>query len=206
MKPILSIAVLVFLAAQSAPAQIVVKRPFFNLNSTNRPPFHVYSDYQVPENHGAPSGWIGDYRDILMDANCPENPHSGKTCIKVTYTAQSSKYADWAGFFWQNPPNNNGDIDGGINLTGAKKLTFWARGAKGDEMIDAFKMGGTLGAYPDTDTVGLYNIQLETKWTLYEIDLSHVDTSYISGFFAVIWKRFLNPKGFVIYLDDIKIE
>ena len=169
-------------------------------------PFYVYRDARSNENHGAPSGWMGDFRDIIIDLNCEDSPYSGDSCVRIIYTAEGSKFAYWAGMTWQYPANNTGYIDGGINLSGAKKLTFWVRGDKGGEIIDAFKFGGTLGAYPDTDSVGIYQIMLSHEWTQYEIDLADCDLSYISSLFCWVANRYSNPNGFVIYIDEIRIE
>ena len=49
----------------------------------------------------------------------------------MSYTASDG----WGGVVWQNPANNWGDKPGGWNLTGAKKLSFWARGDKGGEKV-----------------------------------------------------------------------
>src|SRR5687767_3776423 len=68
--------------------------------------FRVYTDANSPDNHYAPSGWMGDWGDIKLDAAYMENPHSGTTSIKVVYTAQKTQGANWAGIYWQNPPNN----------------------------------------------------------------------------------------------------
>lgn len=169
-------------------------------------PFYVYEDYDSTLNHGAPSGWMGDYRDIIIDETYHKNPYSGKTCIKIVYTAEASRFAYWAGILWQFPANNSGDIDGGIDFTGAEKLTFWARGEEGNEIIDAFKMGGNLGAYPDTDTIGIYDVMLNKEWTKYEIDLTGCDVSYISGLFMWVASKHRNPDGIIFYLDEIRIE
>jgi len=170
-------------------------------------PFHVFYDGgDHGKNHGAPSGWMGDFRDLMMSTECVENPYSGKSCIKVTYMAQGSKYANWAGVIWQNPPNNWGELDGGLNLTGARKVTFWARGERGGEVIDAFKFGGIVGAYPDSDSTCISRVVLRSEWTRYEIDLTQCDLSYISGLFCFVFSRFSNPEGCTIYLDDIRLE
>jgi len=179
-----------------------------------KPPLYIYRDAHDPQNlmapdpvnHGAPSGWMGDYRDLIMQADCKTNPHSGNSCIAITYTANASKYAGWAGMIWQCPANNGGELDGGYDLTGARKLSFWARGEKGGEFIEAFKFGGTLGPYPDSGSTGIYRIALKKEWTYYEIDLTHCDTSYISGLFLWAASKFRNPRGMTFYLDDIKVE
>ena len=74
-------------------------------------PFYVYCDAASSLNHGAPSGWMGDFRDIVINLNSKDNPYSGDSCIEITYTAEGSKYAYWAGMAWQNPANNAGYIE-----------------------------------------------------------------------------------------------
>ena len=169
-------------------------------------PFYIYKDFNLRDNHGVPSGWMGDYRDLILDMNCTNNPQSGATCIRFSYSAMGSRYADMAGVMWQNPANNMGDIDGGGDLTGATQLVFWARGENGGEIIDAFTFGGTGGAYPDSDKTSLPFIRLTQEWTRYTIDLSTCDLSYISSFFGWVAARFNNRSGFTIYLDEIALE
>ena len=89
-------------------------------------PYYIYKDFNLRDNHGVPSGWMGDYRDLMLDMNWTNNPQSGASCIRFSYTAAGSRYADMAGVMWQNPANNMGDIDGGVDLTGATQLVFWA--------------------------------------------------------------------------------
>ena len=169
-------------------------------------PMSVYGDGNAWEQHGAPSGWMGDFRDLRMDQKWTNNVHGGTACIKITYTAQGSRYANMVGVMWQHPANNDGTIDGGLDLRSAKRVTFWARGEEGGEMIESFFFGGALGAYPDTDKTSINNIYLNKEWTQYEIDLAGLDLSYISCFFGWATGRFNNPKGMVFYLDDIRVE
>ena len=169
-------------------------------------PFYVYRDFGVPVNHGSPSGWIGDYRDLRIEMDHRTNVFAGASCISFTYTAQGSRYTEMAGMQWQSPANNSGDIDGGVNLSHATKLTFWARGEKGGEYISEFSVGGTLGAYPDTGKVGIQDILLHPDWTYYEIDLTSTDMSYISCFFGWVANRYHNRDGFTFYVDEVKFE
>lgn len=168
--------------------------------------FRVYTDANSPDNHYAPSGWMGDWGDIKLTTAHFENPHGGSTCMKIQYTAQSTQGANWAGMYWQNPPNNWGSEDGGYDLTGVSKFTFWARGEKGGEKIEEFRVGGIPGEYPDSDIAGIGPILLNKEWTQYEIDLGDKDMSFISGGF--MWSANVdgNPEGFVLYLDDMVYE
>jgi hypothetical protein len=166
--------------------------------------FAVYIDRFNVKNHYVPSGYMGDYGDIAVDDGCKINPENGKTCIKITYTAKGSQGAGWMGIYWQNPANNWGSQMGGFDLTGYKKLEFWAKGDKGGEVISEFKMGGITGTYPDSDSTSIGPITLTPEWKKYEIDLKGLDLSYISGGLELSASSKDNPQGFVIYLDDIK--
>ena len=169
-------------------------------------PFYVYEDFMSSKNHFAPSGWMGDFGDLQLDQSCSESPENGKNCIKITYTAKMAQGAGWTGIFWQQPANNWGDKKGGYDLTGAKKLTFWAKGAKGGEKIAEFKMGGITGVYPDSDSAVFGPVELTNKWQQFSIDLDGKDLSCIIGGFCFAASKDDNPNGFVIYLDDIVFE
>ena len=168
-------------------------------------PFFVYTEYTSGKDHFIPSGWMGDYGDITLDENWQENPHSGETCIKITYSAKATQGNRWAGIYWQNPANNWGTVDGGFDLTGASKLTFWARGEKGGEKAE-FKVGGIRNRYSDSAVAGLGPVVLSKEWRKYEIDLKGKDMSYIIGGFCWVTNQVSNPEGCTFYLDDIKYE
>jgi len=168
--------------------------------------FYIYSDKGAPTNHFVPSGWMGDYGDLKVDDGATANPHAGKTAIKWTYTALGKQGAGWAGAFWQSPANNWGDRTGGYDLTAYKRLTFWARGEKGDEKIATFKVGGINGEHGDSDAIEMGPVTLGKEWKKYTIDLAGKNLSNIIGGFAWSASRDDNPDGFVIYLDDIRFE
>ena len=168
--------------------------------------FGVYADKRSPDNHYIPSGWMGDYGDIKMNDQAMEKPHSGTTCIEFTYTAKKSQNQGWAGVYWQNPANNWGTKKGGFDLTGMTKITFWARGAKGGEIIQKFTVGGIKGTYPDTAVVEFGPVELTDTWKEYTINLAGKDLSYISGGFGWVTTADLNSQGATFYLDDIKFE
>ncbi|MBI4353264.1 MAG: hypothetical protein HY593_04980 [Candidatus Omnitrophica bacterium] len=168
--------------------------------------FYVYSDANVKTNHYTPSGWMGDYGDLKMNERHADNPQSGASCIQVVYNGKAAQGALWAGIYWQNPPNNWGAKQGGYDLTGAKKLTFWVRGQKGGERIEEFKVGGITGEYPDSDAAGIGPIVLTADWQELTIDLEGKDLSSISGGFAWTTNVDANPEGCAFYLDEIKYE
>ena len=169
-------------------------------------PFNVYTDKNARGNHFAPSGWMGDYSDVSFNDSWKESPHSGATCIKIAYSPNVSQGARWTGMYWQNPPNNWGDRKGGFDLTGAKKLSFWARGEKGGERIEEIKIGGLSGTYPDSDTASIGPIILTKDWQQYIIGLEGIDLSYISGGFCWSTNIDVNPEGATFYFDDMRYE
>ena len=79
----------------------------------------------------AASGYMGNAGAIAMETSA-DAPHSGKSALKVQYKAADN----WGGVVWQSPADDWGEKPGGFDLEGAKKLTFWARGAKGGEKVE----------------------------------------------------------------------
>jgi hypothetical protein len=172
-------------------------------------PFYVYADSGSLDNHFIPSGWMPATagKDLKMDTNWKNYPFSGDTCIRIEYKNNSG--TRWAGVYWQQPANNWGHVpDAGYDLQGATKLTFWARGDKGDEIVQEFKIGGIVsGEYIDSDSVSVGPIRLSKEWKQYEIDLRGKDLSYVIGGFAWATNIDMNdPEGIVFYLDEIKYD
>jgi hypothetical protein len=169
--------------------------------------FYVYADKNSPDNHFIPSGYMGDYSDITLVPDAMENPHAGTTSIKITYSNKASNGARWAGIYWQQPANNWGSQENaGFNIAGATKLTFWARGEKGGERIEEFKMGGISGMFSDSGTAGIGPVVLTPEWTQYTIDVSAKNLTYVIGGFAWSTNLDVNPDGCTFYLDDIRYE
>ena len=169
-------------------------------------PFYIYADRSTAGNHFIPSGWMGDYGDLKYDGASKEDPYLGDTCVKIIYSGKATQGARWAGIFWQNPANNWGNTDAGFDLSKATKLTFWARGEKGGERIEEFKVGGIMGEFSDSDSATIGPVLLNKEWTQYTIDLKGKDMSYIIGGFAWSANVDNNPEGATFYLDEIKFE
>ncbi len=177
------------------------------MKKSEKMPFDVYTERTSVSNHFIPSGWMGDYGDLKIDEGWTADPHMGITCIRIVYSGQVSQGARWVGIFWQSPPNNWGQAkDAGYDLSAATKLTFWARGEKGGERIEEFKMGGISGDYPDSDVAGIGPVVLTPQWKQYTIDLAGKDLSYVIGGFCFATNVDVNPDGCVFYLDDIRYE
>lgn len=183
--------------------------------------FFIFTERGSRLNHYIPSGWMGDYGDLKFNQGWKENvdkPKTSKkaaageakdeTCIQVKYTAERKQGAGWAGIYWQNPANNWGDKRGGFDLSGYKKLKFWARGEKGGEIVDKFFIGGITGQTEegDSDEASLSPVELTKDWKEYSIDLTGLDLSHIIGGFGMAANAEVNPNGFTIYVDEIRLE
>jgi hypothetical protein len=97
-------------------------------------------------------------------------------------------------------------VDKGYDLSKANKVTFWARGSKGGERIEEFKVGGIMGEFSDSDSSGIGPVILNKDWTQYTIDLKGKDMSYVIGGFCWATNIDVNPDGATFYLDEIKYE
>ena len=159
-------------------------------------PCVIYDEAGRPDPYAA-SGYMGNTGAIHLVDACRTQPHSGATCLQVTFAAK-----DWGGVVWQSPANDWGTKPGGFNLTGAHKLSFWARGAHGGEKVD-FKFG-LLGAnvkFHDSAS-GEVKTTLTPVWKQYSINLAGKDLSQIkTGFVFVVAG---SPTTF--FLDDIKYQ
>jgi len=166
-----------------------------------RLPFTVYDEKGSTNNHYIASGWMGNTKGLKLDEGYTTDPHSGKTCLRCEYSATS----DWAGIVWQDPANDWGDQAGGWNLTGAKKLKFWARGEKGGEPV-SFKFGvlGLDKKYPDSATGSANDGKLTKEWKEYTIDLEGKDLTRIKTGF--VWTVEGQSAPVVFFLDDIRFE
>ena len=181
------------------------------------PIFPVYTDAAAQDNHFVPSNWMGDGEvpgRVALTECWTENPHSGTTAIKISYTQEVN---GWAGMYWVEPAENQGDRPGGIDLTGAKRVTFWARthtpGAQVKFIIGGVGYntwnGNTLcgqpnGSHPDSVCPKIEQVEtLNATWTKYIIDLSATprDLKKVVGGFGWVAEQ---PLTF--YLDDIVYE
>jgi hypothetical protein len=143
---------------------------------------------------------MGDVSDIRLSGAYEKTRTPGFPCLQVKYAALGE--AGWAGVMWQNPANNWGTVDGGYNLKRAKKLSFWARGAKGGEIIE-FILGGASSVFPDSDALTTGDIRLTAEWKHYLLDVSQANLSYISSGFGFVLKQPQHPTGCTFYLDEV---
>jgi hypothetical protein len=164
-------------------------------------PLIVYDEADRAKPAYAPTGWMGDVKSLKLDLAWSEKPHAGKTCIRADFKAKEG----WAGVVWQSPANDWGDKPGGWDLSGAKKLTFHARGGKGSEKL-AFEFGllGKDKRYSDSAKGKLDGVTLSTEWKEFSFDLKGLDLKRIKTGFAFIVSAQGGPVTF--YLDDIRFQ
>jgi hypothetical protein len=153
------------------------------------------------------SGYMGDGQQesqyIQLSEACTENPYSKPLCIKIAYKPGS---IGWGGFYWQNKADNWGEFKGmELSKAGYKKLTFWARGKNGTEVVE-FKARGINAPgkrFKDSFEVSSGKVILGTTWKQYTLNLAGADLSCVIGGFCWVASARANPNGLTFYLDDI---
>lgn len=157
------------------------------------------------------SGWMGDgelgRKYVEFSAADSTTPHSAPSCIKVSYTPGS---IGWAGIYWQNQPDNWGDKPGtNYSNRSISKVSFWAKGARGGEVVE-FKSGGIENGnkkFRDSFVATTGRVTLTAEWRPYQIDLRGANLSSVIGGFAWVVSRDNNStKTVSFFLDDIYFE
>jgi hypothetical protein len=193
----------------------------------------VSTDVSAPASHFYARGQLPDQSSaVTMNGSWTNNPHSGATCTRCTYSPQGE---DFGGFYLLNGilvgvsplpyfgesvvPNTSMPVAGftGLDLSGAVLLSFWARGEDGGEQIQFF-MGGVgrdagsglaINPYPDSTPrfpqLGK-TIKLTRNWRKYSISLRGLNLTNVMGGFAWVADAKHNPTGAVFYLDDIQYQ
>jgi hypothetical protein len=109
--------------------------------------------------------------------------------------------------YWLSPANNWGDKPP-KRIQGATKITFWAAGQKGGEIVE-FKAGGVSGkTCVDSFEASTGKIALTKEWKHYEIRLQRGKAAIPTvGSFAWVAASDGNPSsGIVFYVDGIRYE
>jgi glycosyl hydrolase family 2 len=164
-------------------------------------PLVLYDDAEGSAPTYVPAGWMGNVRAIKMDRAWTDRPHSGKTCVRVDYGEKEN----WGGVVWQHPEGDWGDRPGGWDLSGATRLSFCARGEKGDETV-SFEFGliRKEKRFFDTAAGKLEKVRLTRDWKQYSLDLKGKDLKRIKTGFA--WVVAAEGAPVTFYLDDIRYE
>lgn len=162
-------------------------------------PFRLYTDRSTQAPY-VPSGFMGNVAAIALNEDSDVQPHSGTSCIQASYRASDA----WGGVLWQSPPNDwKGEQPGGLDLSGAKALEFWVRGAEGDEVVN-FMIGVVDGNVPyrDSAKAELKEIRLTREWQKHRLPLDGADLSRIKTGFG--WSLAGQGKPVTFFVDDIE--
>ena len=153
-----------------------------------------------------PSGWMGDgefntkYLSFMRKWSTVDDKEV--MVIRIEYS-QGPK--GWAGIYWQYPDKNWGERPG-KNLLGAKRISFYAKGEHGGEIVE-FKSGGITGdQYRDSFEKSLGKQRLSNAWTKYVIDLSKEDLSSVIGAFAWVAAGSDNSGHIIVYITNLMVE
>jgi hypothetical protein len=108
------------------------------------------------------------------DCSGDRSPAAIGTCYKFTYMPVPGGLG-WGGVYWQYPANNWGNMPGLDVASGATKVSFWAKGAAGGEVLEIVAGGIGIGAtpvppYPDK-IKGDQKFTLTSSWAQYSLTL-----------------------------------
>jgi hypothetical protein len=164
------------------------------------------------ENAFYPTGYMGDgeygQEYVKFNGAYDKDPNTAPTCIQISYTFGPK---GWAGIYWQNKPDNWGDLPGNdYSKKGFKKIVFFAKGQNGDEVVE-FKAGGindTKKPYHDSFEETLGRVTLSKDWKKYTIDVSSANLSSVIGGFCWVASRDFNSshKTIIFQIDNIYFE
>ena len=161
-------------------------------------PFYVYQDGDHTPYF--PSAYMGNHKAISVDLKSTEEVYSGTSALKLSYKDSDN----WYGLGLVTPADDWGDIEGGYDLSGATKFSFWAKASEN-------KLTATIGfglikndkAFPDS-VIERKDIKLTTKWKKYTLKLDHQDMSCIRSGLVIFSSA--NGLPHQIYIDDVVFE
>ncbi|MCA9514386.1 MAG: hypothetical protein KC635_05545, partial [Myxococcales bacterium] len=146
------------------------------------------------DDYYGPSGFFpeGEANNVDATVACPMRAgDQAGLCHGFTWTPGSGGFA---GVWWQNPDGNWGDGPGLLIAEGATKVTFWAWGATGGEVVKF------LAGYPsDGFERDSGEITLTTTPTEYSVNLIGADYTDVAGGFGWVTAA----GGVTFYVDDI---
>jgi len=146
---------------------------------------------------------IGSKRKVHLDKASASAAHSPPDAWKIAF----DKSGGFAGVCWKNQAGNEGELPGAdLSKGGYRRISFWAKGAKGGEVAE-FRAGG-LGnvktRYRDSFDLSAGNLKLLPTWSEYSIYVSDADLSSVMTPFCVLMHQEDNPEGAEVYLDDVQ--
>jgi hypothetical protein len=194
----------------------------YNANGASPPAavsIHVMGGRSVKlDAQAIPAGWMANGHDptTFISLGAGDRCRAGSPCRRIDYRSGSG----WAGIYWWplacgetgDEPSWRKARSGvcALNLAqiggfapGRARLSLWARGQKGGEVV-SFQVGGRDILPTPACSLGL--IRLEADWKRYEIDLATADLTRVVGLFAWTATEIDNPKGATFYLQDVQFE
>jgi len=155
------------------------------------------------------SGKIGDSADLSIQAGQCDSPDSRPGCLRIEYSpSQDFSPNHWAGVYFQYPENNWG-ASPGRNLTGATRISFWAK--SDPPMTVKFILGGINRTHPsalpyrDSFKKEL-PVKLAGEWRFYTISLQDEDLRSVIGPLALVVATDQGGKPGSIFLDAVEID
>jgi hypothetical protein len=161
------------------------------------------------------SGYEGDYNGLTVSQDptkckTPRTTGAGGLCYSATWVPKiGDAGSDWTGVYWQAPANNWGSKPGKSITPGATKVTFYAAGAVGGEILQisvgGINVSGATASLPylDTFTVDAPAITLTTAWTQYTVSLTGATYTSVIGGFCFVTKAITDTSE-SFYIDDIQ--
>jgi hypothetical protein len=146
---------------------------------------------------------IGAKRRIRLEKAEQTQAHSPPEAWRIEFDEKGG----FAGICWKNRAGNEGEAPGDdLSGAGYRRISFWAKGAAGGEIVE-FRAGG-LGhvktRYRETFDVTAGKLKLSPSWTEHSIYVSNADLSSVMTPFCALFHQEDNPAKTVIYLDDIQ--
>ncbi len=181
----------------------------------------VYKDFSDSLNHFTQKAWMGDSNYAIPEMNEAAEGRLGTTAIAAELDL--SKHS-WGGYLFTNgvlkagetqPEADFGTVEAGVDLSGAARLRFYARGETGRERVEFFAFGlgwqdgQKIEPYPDSSgKITLGTVRLTTEWQPYSIELDGADLSRIGCGFGWVTNDVSNAglKTVKFYVDEIRYE
>jgi hypothetical protein len=142
--------------------------------------------------------FMGAAEQMTCEINWQEAARAGSSCIRIAHHGVDR----WGSVFW---PARIVDARGRVNLAGASRIAFWARGETGDEHVD-FKFSAVPEsiAVSMTGPIRLRGVRLSREWQRYEIDLLNRNLGTVK--LGVALSVVARDRPATVYIDDIVVE
>ncbi len=173
---------------------------------TNEPPaalpFVVYTgcgDDETPR--FAPRVLLGWRAGLRVDPCWEAPPARDGPCVRIAFRGPDR----WGGVVWTADGIEWGSHPGGVNLTGATRVRFFARGLRGGEEVE-FRMGfiDKNNPFPDRGRATTGRVRLTREWREYEMSLEFRDLTQVMTPFGCVLAG--QKRDVVIFVDAIRYE